>query len=291
MPADVISLIDLSAWADVKDEDGFAVMTCYFDGGNESDRKQYKTLTLSVVAGVKAQWLNFETRWGRMLAKHGAPYIHTTDLLANEQVRPEPFTLARGWTDKKIHALMADAAEVIDECRATLKIQGRLQGLMPLSVTIVLDDFWRVLQKCPQLRTPELHCTLVCIRLCLYWCEHSNVRRLQFIFDRGEPFRGHAVDQWSSKKVRKEEPIWNDVKGITEADHRDVPGLQAADMIAWCLGSRHTIGVKFEWQARILAALDPEEAVLLDYKRLSDPNIDVLNLLDKWKLPQRKAFR
>ena len=279
-----VSLIDLSVNSVVRREDGFVALRCYFDGGNQADAKQYKTMTLCAITGAKAQWENFEKRWWKLLKKHDAPWIHTTDMLTLN----DPFTVAKGWSLPKVDRVLSDCVKTIEDCKAKPE-KNWSHGIMPITITVVLKDFEKAALKIPNLRTPELHTAMHCLQMCGYWADHIGVNRLQLTFDQNERFYGHVSDRWKSKRARKEEYIWDHIIAIGEADSRAVPGLQVADLIAWCVGKKHDHGITHEWQRHLLRF--HKESEFLDFKKLKAPDAEVLESLDRWKIPPRKPFR
>jgi hypothetical protein len=256
---------------------------CFFDGGNQADPKQYKTMTLCAVAGTGVQWTNIEKQWATVLSIYEAPFIHTSDMLTLN----EPFTVTNGWSHPKVHALLTDCVRVIDRCKAKPEDDWP-HGIMPVSITIVLDDFKRAVAEIPVLGRPELHCAIHCLQMCGHWCDAMHVNTLQLVFDQNEPFHGHLSDRWKSRRAGKEETIWEHVIAMTEADSREVPGLQVADLIAWSVGKQHDQGIKYDWQRQLLAI--HKEKVFYDYQKLKLPDVEALECLGKWKIPQRKPF-
>jgi hypothetical protein len=63
---------------------------------------------------------------------------------------------------------------------------------------------------------------------------------------------------------------------------RDVPALQAADLIAWCLN--HQDSVSFYWQSELLDLR--MESVLLDDAALSKPDPLTIEFIKHCKLPR-----
>jgi hypothetical protein len=73
-----------------------------------------------------------------------------------------------------------------------------------------------------------------------------------------------------------------------ESDMRCVPALQAADLLAYCVGRKNDI--RFGWQRKVVEIERIEE--WLDYSELSKPLLDIVDLAkNKWKLPRRRATR
>jgi hypothetical protein len=171
-------------------------------------------------------------------------------------------------------------------------IDSRLQGISRKQLaarchadldTIALDDFKRAVDEIPSLRTPELHCAVSCFQMCCHWADCIGIRRLQLFFDRNEPFYGHISDRWRSRKARKEESARRFVSALTEADARNVCGLQIADLIAWSVSRRDEDGgvVAFDWQKALLDA--HTEHQFFDYDRLKTPDLEAMDCLTSGK--------
>ena len=56
---------------------------------------------------------------------------------------------------------------------------------------------------------------------------------MEVFFDRNEGFMHHISADWSNKKIRRKNPVWDLIKTIAPADMAQTPPLQGADMIAW----------------------------------------------------------
>ena len=276
------SLIDLSANALVKSDDGFVSIRSYLDGGNQADA-QYETLTLCAVAGTEIQWKNAEQCWIETLSKYGVDFLHTTDVLTLNH----PYTREAGWSHEKANALLNSCVDVIERCKARPE-DSWPHGIMPISFSIFLRDFDKAVREHGVTGRPELHLAMCCVQMCAHWADYREMNRLQFFFDLGEPFYGHTRDRWLSTRARKEETLWHHVSAITEVAMQETPALQIADMVAWVAGKGHENAVQYDWQERLLAT--HKENHLLDYDCLKSPDWEALECLQRWKIPQRKPF-
>jgi len=263
-------------------DDGAPVTVSYYlDGGNQSTG-DYKTLTLAAVAGTDFQWHHFDDRWISNLAKHDAPFVHATDVVALEDEFSD-------WSKLRAHALLTDASDIIVEYMPRPREQW-FHGILPITVTIHLADFRRALEVKRGLKTPEMVATSECVGLCLRWGKEWLRRdRFQFVFDRNERFYGHAKDRWQNKKSRRDDQIWKDVINMKESDMRSVPGLQAADLIAWSINAKHAYGIQFDWQRKLLRAHG--EGQEYRYDRLIHPEESMLERINSWGLPPRRRYR
>ena len=71
---------------------------------------------------------------------------------------------------------------------------------------------------------------------------------------------------------------------------REVPALQAADLLAWSVNRAYEDNaVRFYWQDRVLSV--PRSKGWFDEERLSTPNLEAMALMKKLRLPARKKMR
>jgi len=185
----------------------------------------------------EAKWADFDLAWMAALAKHGAPYLHTTDLANFKKVYKD-------WTANRRDALMADLLEVI---HATPRIAA-------IGAVMAVDDF-NSLTKDQQskLRNPLFPLFQTTIRAAALQplFEPPDVK-VRMTYSNQEEF-GPSMRQ-----------IWNlmaktiDVRGrmdsLTFADMRHVPGLQAADLLAFEL-RRHYHNLRTRPDIRMRMAL------------------------------------
>jgi hypothetical protein len=259
----------------------------FFDGGNQADSTQYDIVTLAAFSGSEIQWRNFDAKWNAKLTKHGAPWLHTTDAIG----LTKDFSKRKGWDEDKVQRLIEDCVSVIATCSAVRK--GRQithAGIRPASISVLLKDFKRALLKIPDLGSAEHICATQCTGFCLHYGLHIGAVKFQLFFDRNEPFCGHIQDRVNNRQAKKLDPLWNHVVFVGEGDMRDIPGLQAADLLAWSINHDHEEnGPRYEWQRRLLMIDRDKE--LFDFSKLSKPQRQVIDLVKTWKLPRRKPTR
>ncbi len=281
MHDDWLSLSDLSPTG-LTLKDFLVAFRSYFDGGNHADMSQHKTITLSALTGTKIQTDHFEGQWNKNLVKHGADFLHTTDLFTFNQ----PFDV--GWDVDRACNFCMDFVSIIERCRAQPE-KDWYHGIMPISVTLPLLDFKRALDVKPSLGTPEFTCVNHCLALCAHWAEeYVKAEKFQLYFDQGEPFYGHVYHRKHNKKSRAYETMWQRVTHLGESNMRETPCLQAADMIAWAIGVKHERGVLYEWQQRLLNLHGEDH--FLDYAFLLKPDEEALRAIESFNLPKRKQW-
>jgi hypothetical protein len=275
-----LSVSELSA---VPGDHILAVFKAYFDGGNQADSTRYRTLTLAAFCARPVQWDGFTEEWEHVLKSHGAKWLHTTDAVATKKSFLE-------WKRPEVDALIGDCVSVIER-RATVRLGGHFDyfGIRPIAATVFLQDFKRALKVYP-IHSPEMHCALHCATAAQVWGKVNGYDKIEFFFDRNEPFAGHIKDRLSSTgahRVRKE--LRDYIVNVGEADSKVVPALQAADLLAWCINTMYDGGIKRDWQRRMLK-IDRDSQVFR-YSMLSHPNKEHVDIIASWKLPRRKPMK
>ena len=282
------TLAELAPVADVAPDDLFVILKGYFDGGNEADSTQYETVTLASLFGRTEDWRPFEAAWKVTLNKHEAPYLHTTEAVTlNNDFRV-------GWTASRRDAFMGDCVAVLRQSLVKAVNDDTLEpGIFPCVITIVLKDFKKA-QSIPG--SPQDATEVLAVQSFYRMIECSQLIKASFLylyFDRNEPFRGHISDRLRNKRftgdIKKDGfDIERRVAHIGESDMRAVPALQAADLLAWCVG--HQDNIAFEWQKELLGIDRIQE--WLDYSELSKPIAGLSDLVNnRWKFPRRRRTR
>src|ERR1035438_3888915 len=119
------------------------VLKSYYDGGNQADSLQYKILTLGGLAGNDKGWPLFESSWKRVLERHHADFLHTTDAVALQKY----FSKSKGWSRDRVNRLIEGCAGVLEHCIDW--------GIRPMTVSIILEDYKKVLARIPDLLPVE----------------------------------------------------------------------------------------------------------------------------------------
>jgi hypothetical protein len=264
----------------------------YFDGSGKSNNVKQKFVTLGTFAGSGVQWDHFTEAWDRNLKAHGADFLHTTDALSLHGA-------FKGWTRAKVNDLIEGCVTVIERC-VTVRSGDKFTflGLRPIATTVNLKDFRKAIAKHPDIGTPEYLCVIQNLAYCHTYAISMGFSKLQLFFDRNEPFRGHVVDRVNSPRTLRDAPHMKNIIHTGESSMVDVPALQAADLLAWCVNDeQENRKLSHSWQRRLLAVdRDPmpeyaPQPRVLDYARLSKPNIENIQKVKSWKLPPRRAFR
>jgi len=74
-----------------------------------------------------------------------------------------------------------------------------------------------------------------------------NPNAIHYFFDHNEPFKLRFEGKWNQGKVRRArakegEPLckWDLIGAVTTAEMKKIPGLQAADILAWSVNRENT---------------------------------------------------
>lgn len=283
----MFSLTDFSPISDIPREHRLVVNKCFFDGGNEADSTQYQLVTLAAFSGDALHWRRFDKKWNTTLMQHGVDFLHTTDAIGLTKA----FSKRQGWSEKRVYNLISDCVSAI-ELHAATRRDTRIiyPGIRPATVSILLKDFKMALAEVPDLGTPENICAIQCFAFCYVYGIYTGASKFQLFFDRNEPFYGHVLDRMNNRGSKRRDAIWRQVYSVTEADMRHIPGLQAADLLAWSVNHEKQEGkCRFDWQQRIIDV--DREKECYEHEMLLKPNREVIDLIKTWKLPKRRAPR
>lgn len=97
---------------------------------------------------------------------------------------------------------------------------------------------------------------------------------ISYFFDRHEYFKQPFEDRWNAEKDRADKTgewsIWQRIKEVAAVDMRDVPGVQAADIVAWAVNRENIVkhGEKASYLAHILRQVIPAWSVVWDEEKL-----------------------
>ncbi len=155
-----LSLRELSPLATIPEDHLLVVLKSYFDGGNQADSTRYDIVTLAGFSGRKKDWKTFESDWRKVLGKHGADYLHTTDAVG----LTGDFSKRKGWCSDSVEEFINSCVSVVEKC-ATVRIgdQAVKPGVRPVTISLLLKDYKRAILKIPDLGTAEHICATQCV--------------------------------------------------------------------------------------------------------------------------------
>lgn len=202
------------------------IIQSYFDASGKTRDRSAQYLTLAGYSGTEDAWSEFGTNWGSILQRHEASYFHCKEAIH-----------ARGefikWSKEHVRVLMKELINVLAKINR--------QDLLGFSCIVALNDYAEVKSKIPNLRPPEHLCLDHCIGCALR--QSKRISQLEIFFDRDEPF-DHALRAFRNKGAWWSESI-ADIGPINV--YRDIPAIQAADLLAWLTNRYWTKGPNDEW--------------------------------------------
>jgi hypothetical protein len=280
-----LSLADLSPLNPPPGDHLLVVLKSYFDGSNHADSSEYDRISIATVCGTGKQWKRFETEWKRVLYRHRADYLHTTDAVSLQN----DFTREKGWNKTRVDSFIGDCVEVIEK-QITIPtgfgVNRPRVGLYPVTLTIPFSDWLIAKRTVPELPdTIEELCATESFGFAVSRGRDIGARKYELHFDRGEPFFGYIHNRWEHPKAKKDITVMKDVISISQDISRYVPALQMADLLAW--GINRANQETREWHKRLHSL--PYRSALLDYEHLIKPRKGVLETVASWKLPPRKS--
>ena len=211
----------------------------YCDGSGKVDDPRARFLTLVGVIAAVGDWKEFEERWDGVLTRHHSPPWHSADANALRK----DFV---GWTDERVLAVKAD---LFNTCFSGIGIpRGFICGVC----TLDLGDYKRAADQLPAIRDirPEAFCAFRIAGIALDSLPNNpdaSLRKdgvLELFFDMNEPFRHHIEKEWGARKKDRWGDILSRIVSIASVDHRQVLGIQAADLLAWHTNRGYVTGDK-----------------------------------------------
>lgn len=260
------------------------ILQCFFDGGNQANSAQYDRITLATACGTSDQWHEFGSSWSAVLAKHEAPFLHTTDAVSLQK----EFSKVNGWDKDSVDSFLSDCVEVI---AGHLSVPSPTRtiakaGLHVVTLTIPLNDYQRARTSNAKLPNSVTEiCASESLGFCFKWGRRIGAQSYELYFDQGEPFYGHICDRKRNGRSRKAITLMERVSHVGESDMRAVPALQFADLFAWCINHNDTVSRK--WHGRLNSL--SWDSLYLDHDLLLKPTPGALERTAAWNLPRRRA--
>jgi hypothetical protein len=209
-------------------------LRAYFDSsGQVKDRY----MTLAAFVANEEMWKQFETDWNKILGDHcpKAPYVHMRELVHQR----DGFDSSLGWTNDSAFGLS-------NKCLVYMSHLDKKRFRMVYSAVDL--EAWRKLRaETYQLPDPVDLCVETCQLGIFGWYMQTypdildlHADRIDVFFDQGEPFKGAFEKRWreekkESRRAGKSWDSWRMISRISTVDMRQVPGVQAADVLAWAV--------------------------------------------------------
>jgi len=196
------------------------VLSGYYD---ESGTHGGSPMTvLAGFLGPVEQWGKFDREWNKVLRKYSIEYVRAKELFHKQKQ-------FRGWSDKQVTHLWADMLYVLQE-----------QKDIFASKTVILEEDFRIFYVSDGPAKKERLDTkyALCLRTLLN--THPVMHRgfylsgaINFVLEDGHKNAGDAVRVFNEIKRDPAFPVKDAIGFMSFGSKRDVPGLQAADALAY----------------------------------------------------------
>lgn len=185
--------------------------TAYFDESGHAASGGFVAL-----AGFVARdetWAQFDVAWNAALARHGAPFLHTTDL--TNFMRE-----FQGWTEARRRPFVADLMPVIHDAGRIAAVGAVMavddfNSLTPKQQARLRDPFFPLFQEVINGASLEAHF-------------EPPIVTVGMVYSQQDEFAGSARQLFDVVRRRNRR-----IGELQFADMRTVPGLQAADLLSF----------------------------------------------------------
>jgi hypothetical protein len=250
----------------------FIAVRAYLDGSGKSHEKR---LTLAAFAAQDGIWAEMERQWREVLDEHPLKprYVHMKELCA---LRGE-YDRSKGWTQQESFGIVN---------KMLLFLQHYKQDLQMYYCTIDLEAHRKLVAEGYAIPRAVDICNQYCAETIIKAHIQKTYRRnpaaeeaeeMVFVFDNGEDFYHPFHKKWESevKRFGKEKGfnIWNVITDVhTTTRMKQLPGLQAADVLAWAVNREHTVevGTAGKMHAHLMRQIIPQYYVAFDEDSLRD---------------------
>jgi Protein of unknown function (DUF3800) len=199
----------------------FVIISIFID---ESGTHQGSPImTLGGRVARLGQWVDFDRAWRRLLKREGLDYFHGTEFRGKKGQ-------FKGWKDARCASFLSEAQKLVGK-----------YTLFGFAVTMKHDDYkdvYRAGNKPNKLKVDSKYG--LCFRLCLLHVPRvirrslkSKTLQVNFVLESGDPGSGDAKPVLDEAKKFAPTEL-SEVLGILSyGDKKTIPGLQAADLIAF----------------------------------------------------------
>jgi hypothetical protein len=213
----------------------------HLDSSGKSTVDQF--ITLAGFAAPDELWANFENEWSQIMTNHSpkSAYVHMKEINS----LTKGFEPRFGWNHQNAFGLAG----------ACLAYMSRLDKERFRMFYCTVDiGAWRKLKgEGYELPEPIEMCNEFCVYGVQLWYAYKFPLKTEifdlatdgehYIFDRNEEFYLPFRAKWNVEKDKFESTgelsPWILIDDVTEADMKKVPGIQAADILAWSVNREH----------------------------------------------------
>ncbi len=189
------------------------MLIAFFDESGHSSGTEF--FALAAFVAQDSHWVAFDEQWRNALSRHGAPYLHMREFA--HWVGP-----FKGWTEDRRKGLLGDCVTAIKSIHA-----------IAVGAAMSVEDFKKLEYEAQSsLQDPFFCCFQEVVRgAALNAHLEPEGLNVQMVFSRQDEFRAMASKLWN---VMAEHIDVNERMASLEfQDMRTVPGLQAADLLAY----------------------------------------------------------
>lgn len=230
---------NLAYRVNLRDQDVLIAIRAYLDSSGILDDNY---LTLAAFAGNDELWREFENEWNRILKNHVPPakYVHMKELA--RQI--DGFDWRLGWN-------MDNSFGLVIKC--LMYVQHLDKKRFRMFYCAIDLAAWRKLKaETYQLPNPLELGNQFCSEMVMNWylLMHPEVfdpesAAMHYFFDRGDIFKQPFEDKWKMEtsnldRSKGDWTIWSTIKEVCSVDMKDVPGVQASDILAWSVNKENT---------------------------------------------------
>lgn len=185
----------------------------FFDESGHSSGTEF--FALAAFVAQDSHWVAFDEQWRNALSRHGAPYLHMREFA--HWVGP-----FKGWTEDRRKGLLGDCVTAIKSIRA-----------IAVGAAMSVEDFKKLDYEAQStLQDPFFCCFQEVVRgAALNAHLEREGLKVQMVFSRQDEFRAMASKLWNV--MAKHIDVNERMASLEFQDMRTVPGLQAADLLAY----------------------------------------------------------
>jgi hypothetical protein len=250
------------------DGDIFVVMRTYLDSSGKIDDTY---MTLAAFAGNDETWNEFETEWDKILSNHTPPakYIHMKELA--RQIKE--FDWRRGWN-------VTNSFGLVNKCLMYMQHLHKKRFQM-FYCAIDLEARRKLMAETYQIPDPVEMCNSFCSEIVLAWylkyyagVINPMAPTLHYFFDKDEYFKQPFEEKWGMEtkkaEAKGEWTPWSLIKEVSAVDMRDVPGVQAADALAWGVNRENTSEGPGRLLAHLMRHVIPSRSIVFDEEKMRE---------------------
>lgn len=256
----------------LREKDILIALRVHLDSSGKPAIDQF--ITLAGFAAPDELWKDFETGWDKILKGHSpkADYVHMKEINALDKGFSSPL----GWNQHSAFTLAAN-------CLVYMSHLDKDRFCM-FYCTVDTGAWHKLKHEGYDIPEPIELCNEFCVFGIQIWYAYkfplkSEIFDLKtdgqhYVFDRNEEFYLPFRAKWNLEKDNFENTgalsPWILIDDVTEADMKKVPGIQAADILAWSVNREHTAPAGYPGKAYlgIMKQVIPHGFVFWDEDRM-----------------------